>query len=141
MKYSSHLIFKISESQFWYGFITAGFSAVLSFMAPIWSFVFMAFILVIVDMITGIRAARVRGEKIKSRGLFRGVEKFAMYFLAITVAEQMRVTFFPVIPITHIVSSGICVTEFFSMVENVEAVTGVNILRRIKKALPLPEEE
>lgn len=141
MKYSAHFLAKVSTSSYWSGYATAAVGAFLSFMAPVWSFVFMALVLVIVDMITGVRAAKKRGEKIKSRGLYRGIEKFALYFVAITVAQQMQMTFFPSVPVTHVVAFGICVTEFFSMVENVETVTGVNILRRLKKIIPGIEEQ
>jgi len=115
----------------------------MSFMAPVWAFVFMAFVLVVVDFITGIRAAKKRGEKIRSRGLYRSIEKFALYFIAIAVSEHMSVTFFPSVPVTEVVSFGICITEFFSFAENVETVTGVNIVRRVKKVIPglLAEEE
>lgn len=142
MKYQAHIIAKLTNSAYWSGYATAAAGAFLSFMAPVWPFVFMAFVLVIVDMVTGVRAAKKRGEKIKSRGLYRGIEKFVLYFLAITVAQQMQVTFFEVVPVTQVVAFGICVTEFFSMVENVETVTGVNILRRLKKIIPgLTEED
>lgn len=114
----------------------------MAFMVPIWPFVFMALVLVLADTVSGIRAAKKRGEKIRSRGLFRFFEKFLFYFGTIAVAEQMRITFMPQVPLTQFVSFGICITEFFSMAENVETVTGVNILRRIKKIIPgLTEEE
>ena len=142
MKYTNHFLEKIASSAYWSGYVTAAIGAFVSFMAPIWSFVLMALVLVVLDMVTGIRAAIKRKERIKSRGLYRGIEKFALYFASIFVAEQMRLTFFPVVPITHLVAFGICITEFFSMVENVETVTGVNILRRLKKVIPglTPEE-
>jgi len=127
---------KYASSQYWHGFAASAFAVFVSFMAPVWPFVFLAFVLVLGDLFSGIKAAKKRGEKIKSRGLYRSLEKFALYFVVITTAEHMRVTFFPPVPVTQVVSFGVCVTEFFSLVENVETVTGVNIIRRLKKIIP-----
>jgi phage-related holin len=134
--YYLNVLGKYASSQYWQGFAAAALAVFLSFMAPIWPFVFLAFVLVLADLFSGIQAAKKRGQKINSRGLFRSLEKFALYFVVITVAEHMRVIFFPPIPITQVVSFGICVTEFFSLVENVETVTGVNIIRRLKEIIP-----
>lgn len=142
MTYHTHLLAKITTSKYWGGFFTSSIGTFMAFMVPIWPFVFMALVLVLADTVSGIRAAKKRGEKIRSRGLFRFFEKFLFYFGTIAVAEQMRITFMPQVPLTQFVSFGICITEFFSMAENVETVTGVNILRRIKKIIPgLTEEE
>jgi phage-related holin len=127
---------KYATSSWWHGFATGIAGLFISFMAPVWPFVLLAFVLVCGDLFSGIKAAKKRGEKISSRGLYRSLEKFALYFIVITIAEHMRVIFFPAIPLTQVVSFGICLTEFFSLVENVETVTGVNIIRRIKKIIP-----
>jgi uncharacterized membrane protein len=125
-----------TNSPYWRGYSAAAFGVFLSFMEPVWPFVFLAFLLVVGDLITGIRAAKKRGDKIVSRGIYRTLEKFALYFIVITVAEKMRITFFPPVPITHVVAFGICLTEFFSLAENVETVTGVNIIKRMKSIIP-----
>jgi phage-related holin len=127
---------KFGSSEYWNGFATAAIGVILSFMAPVWPFVFLAFVLVVGDLYSGLIAAKHKREKISSRGLYRSIEKFALYFVVITVAEHMRVIFFPPVPVTQVVAFGICLTEFFSLVENVEVVTGVNIIRRLKKIIP-----
>lgn len=136
IQHYANIFGKYATSQYWHGFVTAAFGVFVSFMAPVWPFVFLAFVLVVGDLFSGVKAAKKRGEKISSRGLYRSLEKFALYFVVITIAEHMRVIFFPPVPVTQVVAFGICLTEFFSLVENVEQVTGVNIIRRLKKIIP-----
>lgn len=134
--------YKYVSQEFWNGFAAAALGVFLSFMAPVWPFVLLAFVLVVGDFISGVKAAVHRGDKITSRGFFRSLQKFGLYFMVITIAEHMRVIFFPPVPLTQVVAFGICITEFLSLSENVETVTGVNIIRRIKKIIPgLTEDE
>lgn len=136
MKITQPFLEKITNWSFWWGYATAATGAFVSYITPVWPYVVTAFVLVIADMVTGLRAAHKQGIIIKSRGLFRSIEKFVIYFLAIGVSEQMQRTFFPYLPVTQVVALGVCITEFYSMLENVEAITGVNILGRVKEILP-----
>jgi len=117
---------------FWLGYLSALSATILAFLIPIKQFIILCTCLVIVDAVTGVIAARKAGNKIVSRGFWRTVVKFLVYFLAILSAEGMRVTFEDSIPLTYVVSFAICVTEFFSVLENVEKITGAKILGPVK---------
>lgn len=127
---------KYLNSDYWLGFLSALIGSVMSFLAPVTGFILMAFVLVLADLYSGVKAARKRGEQINSRGFKRTVEKITLYVVSILSGELMRLTFFPALNITYVIAFAICLTELQSLVENVETVTGVNIWRRIKKIIP-----
>jgi phage-related holin len=120
-----------------------GVSWIAPFFLPIRSFLLTAALLVIFDSITGILAAKKRGEKVTSRGFSRMISKMLVYFSAILAAAAMQSVFFsdskieflPNLPLVYLVSASICVTEFLSLRENAEAITGVDILGGLKKNL------
>lgn len=84
------------------------------------------------DFATGVRAAKARKEKIRSRGFFRTVEKIVLYFLAILLSEGMKEVFNLPIPITYMVSGIIALTEFQSNLENISDITGTQLWPSIK---------
>lgn len=108
---------------------TAALSWLVAFVAPIGHFIALALALVIVDFISGTKAARKRGDIITSAGYKRTVSKLLLYTAVILLAEGMRVVFFAggVIPVTYIAAGFICATEFRSVLENVGAVTGTDV--------------
>jgi phage-related holin len=120
-------------------FLTMLFSGlggvILNFVLPIAPFLTITFSLVVVDTITGISAAKKRAEKISSKGLSRTVEKVALYCVLLLVAQGVKLVFLPVVPITYIAAFAIMLTEFQSIVENVETVTGAKIWDFIKNKL------
>lgn len=116
------------------GFVLGAF---MSFIAPVQTFLVMAFALIVCDLITGTMAARHRQEKIHSRGIGRSIDKMVLYFIAIALAELFRVTFLQMsfvdnFPIVYIVSITISIRELKSNFENIEAVTGTNLWTNIK---------
>ena len=78
-------------------------------------------------MITGIRAAKIEGQKISSRGLYRTSEKIVVYFVGIMIFEAAKITFSLPIPITYMASFLIAMTELYSISENIRRITGVNL--------------
>lgn len=128
------------NSETLWGYLYAVFAWMVSFVAPVWPFVGLAVALVVADMWTGIRKAVHLGDKISSKGFRRTIEKILLYFIAILLSEQMRITFFPAVPLTYLTALGICLTEFKSMIENVEVVTGVNIWSNISGRLFPPKK-
>ena len=105
---------------------------VLEQLMEIRPFIFMMLILVVCDLITGISAARSKGEKISSWGLRRTVQKFVLYGIAIALSKGMEYTFsFP--QLVYVVAFYICTTEFFSNLENIGDVTGTNLVSKVKE--------
>lgn len=120
-----------------------GMSWAVSFIMPIKDFLILTAFLTVADAISGMLAAKKRGDKITSRGFYRTIEKFTVYFLGILAAAGLHVAFIapnaggimPNIPIVPIVAGSICFTEFLSFRENVEQITGVDILGGFKKIM------
>ena len=105
---------------------------VSSLMIPIAPFIGLSIFLVFTDLYSGTRAAKKRGEQITSKGLSRTVEKIVLYFFCLLASELMTKVFHLPIPVTYIAAMAICMTEFKSMLENVNTVTNVNIFEKIK---------
>lgn len=124
------------KTSVWYGYIAAVLGVVISFILPIAPFLYLTIAIVLVDMVTGIRAAKKRGEKITSAGFSKTVEKFVLYTLAILLSEGIRNVLFEALPITYVVTTIIVLTEFKSILENIESVTGVPFLEALKKKFP-----
>lgn len=136
-----HTANKIVSSLSFIGVFFGGVLGVIgSFCMPISNFLVITCVLVIVDLIFGIRAAQIRKEKIRSFGIRRTLDKFLVYLGVILASRGIVVTFAPEVMqssmyITWIISGTICVSEITSIYENAEEITGVsfkNVLSLIK---------
>jgi uncharacterized membrane protein len=105
--------------------ICCGFIA--SFFIPIKGFLLFTVFVVFADTITGILAARQRGEAITSKGLYRTSQKVVVYFVGIMIFEGAKNTFSLPLNITYMVAFTIATTELYSISENIKSMTGVNI--------------
>jgi uncharacterized membrane protein len=117
------------------GYISALLGTVVGFVAPIGPFIGLMVGLVISDLITGIRAAKKRGESINSKGFRRTLEKVGVYLVALLSAKGVQIVFVPALPLAYSVAFWVCVTEFKSILENVTTVTGTPIWEHIKNLL------
>jgi uncharacterized membrane protein len=106
-------------------YLCCGFLA--SFFIPIQGFLLFTVAVVFADTITGIKAARKEGQKISSKGLYRTTEKIVVYFTSILIFELAKNTFSIPFPTTYMVAMMISATELFSVAENVQRITGVNL--------------
>ena len=98
-----------------------------SFFFPIKHFLIFTIFVVFSDTVTGIMAAKKRGEKITSKGLYRTSQKVVVYFCGIMIFHGASVTFQLPFQITYSVSFIIAATELFSISENIKSITGTNI--------------
>jgi len=112
------------------------FGLALGFIMPIWPFIATAIALVFADAVTGVMAAKKRGDKITSRGFYRTSQKIVVYMASILACEGVRIVFVPSIPVTYTAAAAICVTELKSILENTRSVSGVNIFQQIGGLLP-----
>lgn len=111
----------------------------VSLLLPLWQYMAFTCVLVVADFITGVAAARTRGEELNSRGFRRTVTKIVMYFIAILLTHGMHIVFFePYIDLkmVWIVSGFIGLSEFKSNLENIATVTGLDIWKRVAMFLP-----
>ena len=104
--------------------------------APIQPLMAAVAVLIVADTITGIIAAYKRGEEIRSSGLSRAVVKLFVYQVVIVTGFLMEQYIVPDlgVPVVKLLAGVIGVVEFKSLLENVESVTGLDLLK-IKKAL------
>jgi len=98
-----------------------------SFFLPIKHFLIFTIFVVFADTVTGILAAKKRGEKITSKGLYRTSQKVVVYFCGIMIFHGASVTFGLPSQIVYSVSFLISFTELYSVSENIKSITGVNI--------------
>jgi uncharacterized membrane protein len=98
-----------------------------SFFLPIKHFLTFTIFVVFADTVTGILAAKKRGEPITSKGLYRTSQKVVTYFCGIMIFHGAGITFGLPSQITYSVSFIIAATELFSISENIKSITGTNI--------------
>lgn len=110
--------------------------SLLAVFSPIQPLMAAVAFLIVADTITGIIAAYKRGEEIRSSGLSRAVVKLFVYQVVIVTGFLMEQYIVPDlgVPIVKLLAGVIGVVEFKSLLENVEGVTGLDLLK-IKKAL------
>lgn len=102
--------------------------AVMAVLAPIQSIMIVVAILIGADFITGIMKAYKLKEAITSRALARSIYKMCFYQLAVLSAFLLETYLIPgVLPVTKLVAGVIGLTEFLSVLENTQKVTGVDL--------------
>jgi uncharacterized membrane protein len=104
---------------------------IFSFFLPIQHFLIFTIFVVFSDTVTGIIAAKKRGEKITSKGLYRTSQKVVVYFCGIMIFHGASVTFGLPSQIVFSVSFLIAFTELYSISENIKSITGVNLATTI----------
>lgn len=116
--------------------IKAVVASMIAVFAPIYTVMFAAGFLIICDLITGMMAAKKRGEKISSSVFRRTVSKIAVYQIVIMSAFLVEAYMLGgALPISKVAASIIGITELMSIVENAEAVYGQPIFKKIRKML------
>lgn len=110
----------------------------MSFFAPIKLLLIGALILVILDWITGVRASKKRGVKMKSVSLYRTIVKFKDYSILIMASHLMTKIFFTDagIDFAKVAAGYIAFVEFKSYCENMKIITGNEIWDKIFEILP-----
>lgn len=112
-------------------YIHSIFAVVIAFFAPIHQLMFLTGVLLVIDFITGIWAAKKRGEPITSKAMKRSVNKFLAYQLLLITAFIIQ-DYFTVnlgIPFVKLCSSLLGLTELKSIAENLKFITGLDILK------------
>ena len=77
-------------------------------------------------MVSGIWAAKKRGEKLESKKLRASINKMTWYFMFIILAQGLDVKVIPFIDLhlASMVSAIICGVELYSVLENAYSITG-----------------
>lgn len=106
--------------------------SILAVFAPIRAIMATAMFLVIIDLITGLWAAKKRGESITSAGFNRTIVKTLVYQSAIMIGfltEQYLTG--DMAPVSKIITSYIGLTECLSVIENINTISGGSILKSL----------
>lgn len=114
--------------------------------APIKELILVTIVLIIVDLVTGILAAKKRGEKISSAAIRRTLGKFSIYITSICVGFLMeRYMLEGFIPVSKIAAGLISVVEGKSIFENLDTINGSPVFKALVQKLgsvnDLPKEE
>lgn len=111
-------------------------ASIIAVFAPITMVIVTTGILVFADLLSGIIAARKRGEKINSGGLRRTVTKTLVYLSAICIGflvEKFMIGDF--ISVSKIVSGLIAAVETKSILENLDTINGKPVFRTLIEKL------
>jgi phage-related holin len=132
------LLEKLINAPTWKAGLMLIFGTFAQFITPIGDFIFLIIFLITADLITGIWAAKKRGELINSSGFRRTFQKVVVYALCIIVAEYIRIVMFKdlQINVAYPIAILIVITEFKSISENALTITGIDIWAKIKDLLP-----
>lgn len=94
------------------------------------------FILLLLDLITGIRKARFKKESITSSGLRRTVSKLLEYSIAILASQVFTFVFKLDLTLSYYVALFIATIELKSIFENISETTGVDIWKGVRRLIP-----
>jgi hypothetical protein len=103
--------------------------SILVIFAPIKAALITVMVLSLVDLLLGILGARSKGLPITSRGLRRTISKVAVYELVVILGFLVE-TYLTgdAVPIVKVLAGMIGITELKSVLENLEALTGIPLL-------------
>jgi hypothetical protein len=107
----------------------------LSFFMPIKGLLALTGLLIALDFITGIVAAKKRGETIQSSRMKHTAVKCFTYQMAILTGFIIEQKFIPELPVVRLVSAVIGMTELKSILENLESLSGVSFVSLITEKL------
>jgi phage-related holin len=107
-----------------------------AFIMPIVPFLALCGLLILLDTITGIRAAMRRGEKPNSRKASRIIDKTLVYGSSVLACHGVEVVLKLPETVTYFAVGAIAFTELMSVLENTRVVTGTNIGEIVKNMLP-----
>ncbi len=112
-----------------------GVPYIVFFFAPITAGLIGLGVLIFADVITGCKAAKVRGEEIRSNRMARTVSKIIFYSIAIILSRLMEVAFIDFIPLAQMTAGYIAIVEFKSNMENIASITGVDVWKHLMKKI------
>lgn len=110
--------------------------SLLSVFAPIKPLILTVGFLIFADCITGIWAAKKRGETIRSAALRRTVSKMIIYQIALLTGFCVEIYMIEsLLPISKLVAGAIGMVEFKSILENSTVITGQDLFKSLIQKL------
>jgi holin family protein len=112
------------------------FVASLAALSPIHTVMIAVGVLIFADLLTGMLAAIKKGEKLSSAAMRRTISKMLVYQLTVICGFLLETYLIDgLIPVAKIVAGVIGMVEFKSVLENVNVITGQNIMQSILEKL------
>ena len=108
----------------------------LAVFAPVKAILIVTGVLIMADLISGIMAAKKRGESISSAGLRRTITKIFVYNMAVVtgfLVEKYMIT--DIFPVSKLIAGIISVVELKSILENLNTINGTDIFKTIIEKL------
>lgn len=117
---------------------------IITFFAPVQAALISIGVLCFFDAITGIFAAKKRGEIIRSNKAFRTIVKMLVYSILVLASHMIEETLLDVIPVTKIATSAVALIELKSLYENASDILGIDLWKFVKnimdkKGVDIPE--
>jgi len=110
--------------------------AAMAALAPIHAVMISVGFLIVADLVTGIVAAKKRGEKVSSAAMRRTVSKILVYQLAVISGFLLEHYLMgDIMPVAKLVGGVIGMVEFKSILENSNTIVGTDIFKSILQKL------
>jgi len=125
----------------WQWVKSLGISA-FAVLAPVHAVMLAAGVLIVIDLVLGLLAAKKQGIPITSAALSRTVVKMALYQIAIVsgfIAEKFLLS--DAIPISKLVAGAIGLVESKSILENLDILNGGSMFKSAVAALASKNDE
>lgn len=109
----------------------------LAVLAPVQTVLLSVLVLVLLDSVTGVLAARKRNERITSAGLRRTISKLLVFEIVLISGHLLQTYLVPDLgfPVVGLLAAAIAFVEFRSVLENADVITGQNIFGSIIRRL------
>lgn len=116
------------------GWLLKILAGIVLFLAPVRAGITAVFWLVIVDMVFGLIASAMAGQRIESRKWYRTPRKIFVYVGSIVATYQAEphIAGLAAISATKIVIGIIGASELLSLLEKVEKITGVPLFQKLR---------
>lgn len=112
------------------------FLSILAIFAPVQSILLVTGFLIFADLVSGVIAAKKRGEAISSAGFRRTVSKVLVYNLAVIsgfLVETYMIS--DLLPISKLIAGVIAMVELKSILENLNSINGTDIFKTVLSSL------
>lgn len=116
--------------------------SILAVLAPIKAILLVTGFLIFSDLVSGVIAARKRGETISSSGLRRTITKILVYNLAVIsgfLVETYMIS--ELLPVSKLISGVIALVELKSILENLNNINGTDIFKTVISSLGSKNDE
>ncbi|TWR26894.1 phage holin family protein [Mucilaginibacter achroorhodeus] len=112
--------------------------AFLLYLTPIQGYLLCVYILLFIDLISGVYKALIAKQKITSKRLRDTIVKYFFYSLAIYIGFEIDLKILQTetdFYLSRLIGGTIAMIEAYSILENISVITGTNILETIKNKL------